>query len=108
MNRLAELRRALGLTQMELKELAGVSQGTISKAESDSEQIIMNRESLISVCKAMNVSADYLLGLTDDPRPGREGPPMTLKEFALLDAYRKGDIKRALRLFGEADEVEAK
>lgn len=107
MNRLAELRRALGLTQMELKELAGVSQGTISKAESDSEQIIMNRESLISVCKAMNVSADYLLGLTDDPRPARTDVEITLEEWAILRALRDGDIERAAALVrGEVPDVD--
>jgi transcriptional regulator with XRE-family HTH domain len=101
MNRLAEVRTALGMTQMELSELTGVSQASLSKIEMESDRLALRGDTLIKLCKAMNVSADYLLGLTDDPRPLREGPVITLQEFALLEAYRKGDIKRVLRLLVE-------
>lgn len=100
-NRLLVVRRALGMTQSDVAEATGISQAALSKIEVDGDRLRLTGQTLKQLCEGLNVSADYLLGLTDDPRPLREGPPITLQEFALLEAYRKGDIKRVLRLLVE-------
>jgi transcriptional regulator with XRE-family HTH domain len=96
MNRIKEVRMAVGMTQADLALVSGISQAGISRMEG--EDLSLTAESLLKIARGLNVSADYLLGLTDDPRPVRDGQPISLQEFALLDAYRKGDIKRVLQL----------
>ena len=96
MNRLGETRKAMGMRQAELAQAAEVAQSTLSRMEDG--DVNLTGTNLVKVAQALNVSADYLLGLADDPRPVREGPPITLTEWALLLAVRAGDTKRAVRL----------
>lgn len=49
-------------------------------------EINLTGKSLVKIAKALDVSTDYLLGLTDDPRPVIEGPAVTLKEWAIIAA----------------------
>jgi len=63
-NRLKDLRKSKGMTQMELGEKINLSQANISKYESDSLE--PNIETLSLLSSLLDVSADYLLGLTDD------------------------------------------
>lgn len=75
MNRIKELRKAAGLSQKELAEIAGCFQTAISKYELG--QCKIPSEALIKLCAYFDCSADYLLGLSDQqktgPRPeGRE------------------------------------
>ena len=62
--RIRELRIEKGLTQTQLAEILNTTQKSISKYET--EFIDLNTNVIISLCKFFNVSADYLLGLTDD------------------------------------------
>ena len=59
MNRIAELRKKLGLTQTRLGEELGVSQQTISKYENAEENI--SGDMLISLSKFFKVPVDYIL-----------------------------------------------
>ena len=61
--RLRELRKAEGLTQKQLAEKLNISQKSLSKYEC--EQLDLNTELIIKICKLFQVSADYLLGLGD-------------------------------------------
>ena len=62
-----------GITQKELCKLTGISTTTlsnamndISRSEYDKEQgVVMKCNNLIKICNVLNVSADYLLGLTN-------------------------------------------
>lgn len=67
--RLREVRYARGESQ---KDAAGVLEGT-STLISDMEKgrRTTTLEKLYLLCEHYNVSADYLLGLTDEPRPLR-------------------------------------
>ncbi len=70
--RLRELREHSVLTQLELAEMSGVHFTTISKLEAGTATA---RPSTIrKLAKALNVSPQYLKGLTDEPvssgRPG--------------------------------------
>lgn len=58
------LRNLKGLTQTELSELTGISRFTLLKYEKI-EEAPPAMETIISLCRALEVSADYLLGLKD-------------------------------------------
>jgi transcriptional regulator with XRE-family HTH domain len=68
--RLREARRKLGLTQTSLGEQMGVSHGWISEIEAG-KQTRLEAETVFRFAEALRVSADYLLGLSDVPYPGR-------------------------------------
>lgn len=61
--RVKEARKKTGKTQKELAEIMGVRQKDISRWEND--VMIPTATTIISLCKALNVSADYILALTE-------------------------------------------
>ena len=64
--RLQYSRRAAGLTQKGLERASGVPQGTISRIELGRSDET-STGTLKKLALALGVSADYLLGLKDDP-----------------------------------------
>ncbi|MCF7924811.1 MAG: helix-turn-helix domain-containing protein [Candidatus Izimaplasma sp.] len=60
--KLKELRIEKQMTQKELSELSGVPQEQISRYERGRS---MTEETIKKIVKALNVNADYFLGLTD-------------------------------------------
>ena len=62
--RIKELRIERGLTQSELAKELNTTQKSISKYET--EFLDLNTHMIIALCKYFEVSADYLLGLTDE------------------------------------------
>lgn len=65
--RLRELRESRGEKQPALAEALGVSVPQISDMENGKKGTTLPKLALI--CRHYNVSADYLLGLTDEPKP---------------------------------------
>ena len=61
------LRKAKKLTQEGLANIVGVSRNTVYDWERDAYS--PEGENLIKLAKALNVSASYLMGETDDPTP---------------------------------------
>lgn len=53
------IRKALGMTQVELSKKSGVDQGTISKLER--AQVLLNSADLHNIAEALNSSSDVLL-----------------------------------------------
>ncbi len=64
--RLKEFRKENKLTQEKLAEILNVSQSTI--AEYERKTNIIATPFLYTICKKYNISADYLLGKTNDPK----------------------------------------
>lgn len=62
-NRLKEIRESKNISQSELSRRTSVSQQQISNYEKNSN---MREDDIRKICKALEVSADYLLGLIDD------------------------------------------
>ena len=62
--RLKQAREDSGLTQKEISEMVGIHPPTWNKYESGKSG--MNTETLFKVCKTLNVSADWLMGLTNE------------------------------------------
>ena len=65
--RLKKLRKDRGEQQKDLAESIGLSQTQISTIESGKQGTSCDK--LAAICQHYNVSADYLLGLIDEPRP---------------------------------------
>ena len=67
--RLRALRNRAGETQKALADFLGVKQNQIGEMENGRKASTFAKLALL--CEHYNVSADYLLGLTDEPRPLR-------------------------------------
>lgn len=65
--RLKAIRKNAGEKQEDLGLVLGVRKSQISELERGSASTTLERFTLI--CEHYNVSADYLLGLTDEPKP---------------------------------------
>ncbi|MDE7010699.1 MAG: helix-turn-helix domain-containing protein [Oscillospiraceae bacterium] len=65
--RLYEARTKHQETQAELAAALGIGKSRVSEMESGKNTTTM--EKLVLLCEHYNISADYLLGLSDDPRP---------------------------------------
>ena len=61
--KLRELRKEKGVMQKEVAKAIGVTANAITNYETGTRQ--PTDDILIKLCKYYNVSADYLLGLTD-------------------------------------------
>ena len=61
--RLRESREEKGLTQKQLADLLLTTQSTIGKYER--EELQPNVETIIKICKTLEITSDYLLGLED-------------------------------------------
>lgn len=64
-SRLRNLRKAAGMKQYELAALIDVTPTQVGDMERGNSTTSMAR--LYQLCEYFHVSADYLLGLTDDP-----------------------------------------
>ena len=65
--RLKKLRKERGEQQKDLASAIGLSQTQISTIESGKQGTSFDK--LAAICQHYNISADYLLGLIDEPRP---------------------------------------
>jgi transcriptional regulator with XRE-family HTH domain len=73
--RLLLMRRQRDLTQKALATEVGLNINTLSRAER-SAGATLSGDYLKKIAHALDVSADYLLGLSDDPRSQRSSPEM--------------------------------
>ncbi len=67
LNRIREIRKERGLSQKEVYTRLGIKQPQYSRYESGENE--MGVSMLKEICKVLDVSADYILGLSDDPTP---------------------------------------
>lgn len=67
MNRLKELRKELGYTQVKMQMLTGIDQSDYSKIEKGKRYYTFEQCKRIAL--ALNTSMDYLAGLTDEKAP---------------------------------------
>jgi transcriptional regulator with XRE-family HTH domain len=93
-DRVRELREKLDLSQRELGEKVGISQGSISRIENNGSDDVME-STLQGLAQALQTSTAYLCGDTDDPSPRAHTAPIAepprheLFERALGVAFRK-------------------
>ena len=78
-------RKAHDFTQKELGEIVGVTESRVRKWESGRSFAGAEKLGVLSV--TLNVTTDYLLGLTDDPQPTKE---------RLLSEYSSDELMKEL------------
>jgi len=71
--RVLVLRRRARLSQPELAQQADMSVTTLNRVENAHQSRIM--EKIAALATALGTTADYLLGLSDDPEKASERPP---------------------------------
>lgn len=71
MDRLRQLRKQRGITQVKIQMLTGIDQSDYSKIESGKRYYTF--EQCRRIALALGTSMDYLAGITDDPRPYPRG-----------------------------------
>jgi transcriptional regulator with XRE-family HTH domain len=67
MNRLKELRKDKGYTQIKMQMLTGIDQSDYSKIENGKRYLSF--EQCVKIATALNTSMDYIAGLTDCKEP---------------------------------------
>lgn len=67
MDRLKQLRKSKGFTQVQMQMMTGIDQSDYSKIESGKRYYSFEQCKRIAI--ALNTSMDYLAGLTDEVRP---------------------------------------
>lgn len=65
--RIKSLRKARGLSQVEISELLGISRSTYAHYEIASHQRVPETDTLVRLADLHGVTLDYLLGRTEDP-----------------------------------------
>ena len=95
-----ELRKEMDCTQSKLADVLGVTQDSISLWENDKR--IPDTQYVVAMAKFFDVSADYLLGLSDEYKsaglqPERPQPSLSLEEREIVKHYRgMSDKSKAL------------
>lgn len=93
-DRLTLIRLNRGLTQSELAHRLQIHENNIWRYEKGDVQ--PKADVLLLLAKELNVSADYLLGLTDYPGQYVEGE-LTPTEREAIAAWRRGDKVQAIK-----------
>jgi transcriptional regulator with XRE-family HTH domain len=71
--RLRESRERQGLSQTELAARSGLNLGNVNELEHERKPSV-RADTLVALADTLEVSMDYLAGLTEDPRPRRRLP----------------------------------
>jgi len=90
LNRLKKIRQEHGEKQRELAKDLNVSQGTLSNWERGTHE--PDNTTLSRLAQRFDVSVDYLLGLSDIPKP-QSSQPTTNPKYTLLKAYQELDTE---------------
>lgn len=95
MIRLKELRESRQWTQEKLGEILKVQKSAISKYETG--RIALTTDLIISICNEFNVSADYLLGLSNRNNYNFQKQDEIYELFEMLDEGDKREIKGEIK-----------
>lgn len=95
-DRIRDLMRQRGHTSESLSEVAGIAQRTLWRVLQEGKGT--TDETLVKLASALEVSADYLLGLTDDPKPSLKVDNLSADERDVLSAMRRGEKLEAIRI----------
>ena len=110
MNKIAELRKKIGLSQAELGKIVGAAQNTICNWENGNRK--PDYETLIILSKLFNCSIEYIIGEDSTIKINTQYETITQQEKTLLETFRNTTefgrqriIQSALNIY---DEIEKK
>jgi transcriptional regulator with XRE-family HTH domain len=101
-DRLKEARERLGYSQVELAERLDIGIRMVHRYEKGLAE--PSSGILARIARELEVTSDYLLGLSDTPRPTLSENELSDDEKKLITAYRLGKIKEALQLLSVGPE----
>lgn len=93
--RLRNARIKKGYSQRALSMALNIGENEVYRYEKGKTN--PSSEALEKIAKALEVSADYLLGLTDDPVAYMKIGDLSEFEARIIDAIRRGDSMLAIR-----------
>jgi transcriptional regulator with XRE-family HTH domain len=93
--RLAQIRNERGFTQTELAEKVGILQNIVSAYEKG--RLRITAEMLLRFAKALDVSADEILGIQTKPSNGSVKNRRLLRRLSHIDNLPKRDQEALLR-----------
>lgn len=93
-DRLARIRELRQLSQADLAEMVGLGMQQIYRYENGKTQ--PDGDVVARIAQALEVSTDFLLGLTDSPTPYIQAD-LTEHERRALNAWRKGEKYEAIK-----------
>lgn len=93
--RLKEVRERRGFTQDDLQSRLGFGNTQIHRYETGKSE--PSPEALVKLSKELNVTADYLLGLVDNPNEYLTDEPLTPGEARLIALIRSQDTIGSVR-----------
>lgn len=94
--RLREARLKNHLTQEELAEKLGTEKNQISRWEQGHK--IPRAERVAEIAQVLNVSVDYLMGLSDEPTIRVRIDHLSVEEIAIIVALRNNNDQEALKI----------
>jgi len=97
--RLREAREKQGISQRELAARSGLDEAQLSRYEHGKTE--PSARYLEIFAKHLDISSDFLLGLTDDPRKRYGDVELIDDERAVLETYRRDGWPGILRLGAE-------
>lgn len=98
-DRLRLSREKKNITQRELAQLCGFTEFQVSRYETGKHEPAIS--TLEAMAQQLNVSTDYLLGLSHDPQGIFSETSLSEDEQQLIDEYRKSGWKGVIRLGAE-------
>lgn len=99
-DRLKQIRIYRGHTQESLAELLGIGNRQIWRYENGETE--PDGEMIARIARALDITTDYLLGLSDDPQPELQSNDLLPSERAVISAMRRGDKLEAIKfIIGE-------
>ncbi len=105
--RLAKLRKAAGYTQQQLADEIGVTRRMIAYYESESQHPPANM--LVDLAKALNVSADALLGIKPiETMPISSRLERRIRQIEKLSPKPRQQITHLIDTFVEAEQLKQK
>lgn len=94
-DRLRQVRVLRGHSQESLAELMGIGNRQIWRYEN--EETEPDGDVIAKLAQVLGVSSDYLLGLSDDERPGLSTSDLKPQERVAIAAWRRGDKFEAIK-----------
>jgi transcriptional regulator with XRE-family HTH domain len=98
-DRLRVLREQHGWSQRELARNCGIAESVIRRYESGTSE--PSTASLKLIAEQLDVSADYLLGMTDQPRGHLGDAQVADEEKEMIEMFRREGWPGVIRLGGE-------